>query len=137
MMPPNSCAVPGRKPGTSSNVTSGMLKQSQNRTNLAPLSDALMSRHPARWAGWVAATPAGRPFSRRNPTTIFWGERGPTGADQRQALLLVLRGEVGDPRLLGVGRRPTQLLEGDLLVGDRLAHIRPGPEHVARGLRHK
>src|SRR5664279_5763473 len=26
MMPPNSCSVPGRKPGTFSKVTSGMLK---------------------------------------------------------------------------------------------------------------
>src|SRR2546427_7976932 len=61
MMPPNSCAVPGKKPGTSSNVTSGRLKQSQNRTKRAAFSDALMSRHPARWAGWFATIPTGRP----------------------------------------------------------------------------
>ena len=48
MIPPYSCAVPGRKPGTSSNVTMGILKQSQKRTKRAPLSEALMSRHPAR-----------------------------------------------------------------------------------------
>src|SRR5439155_1748294 len=57
MIPPYSCAVPGRNPGTSSKVTRGTLKQSQNRTNRAPLSDALMSRQPARWAGWLATMP--------------------------------------------------------------------------------
>ena len=71
MMPPYSCAVPGRNPGTSSNVTSGMLKQSQNRTKRAPLSEAAMSRHPARCAGWFATTPTGRPPSRPKPTTRF------------------------------------------------------------------
>jgi len=40
MMPPNSCSVPGRKPGTSSNTTSGMLKASQKRTKRAPLTEA-------------------------------------------------------------------------------------------------
>ena len=35
MMPPYSWAVPGRNPGTSSKVTSGMLKQSQKRTKRA------------------------------------------------------------------------------------------------------
>src|SRR3989442_14075148 len=40
MMPPCSCATPGRNPGTSSNVTSGMLNASQKRMNRAPLSDA-------------------------------------------------------------------------------------------------
>lgn len=38
--------LPGRKPGTSTNVTSGILKASQNLTNLAPFTDALMSRQP-------------------------------------------------------------------------------------------
>ncbi len=71
MMPPYSCAVPGRKPGTSTNVTSGMLKQSQNRTNRAAFTEALMSRHPARCAGWLATMPTGRPPSRPKPTTMF------------------------------------------------------------------
>ena len=43
MMPPYSCTVPGRKPGTSSKVTSGMLKQSQKRTKRAAFTEALMS----------------------------------------------------------------------------------------------
>ena len=38
--------LPGKKPGTSSNVISGMLKQSQNRTNLAPLMEETISRQP-------------------------------------------------------------------------------------------
>ncbi len=38
-----------------------MLKQSQKRTKRAPLSEALMSRQPARWAGWLATMPTGRP----------------------------------------------------------------------------
>ncbi len=71
MMPPNSCCVPGRKPGTSSKVTSGMLKQSQKRTNRAPLSEALMSSTPASTAGWLATMPTGCPASRANPTTRF------------------------------------------------------------------
>ncbi len=37
MMPEYSWTVPGRKPGTSTKVTMGMLKQSQNRTNRAAL----------------------------------------------------------------------------------------------------
>src|ERR1043166_2131260 len=44
MMPPYSCTVPGRNPGTSSNVTSGMLNASQNRTNRAALTGASMAR---------------------------------------------------------------------------------------------
>src|SRR4029077_17010301 len=61
MMPPCSCAMPGRNPGTSSNVTIGMLKQSQKRTKRAPLIEASMSRTPARTAGWFAAMPTERP----------------------------------------------------------------------------
>src|ERR1051325_172817 len=69
MMPPCSCATPGRKPGTSSNVRRGMLKASQNRMNRAPFSDALISSTPASAAGWLAITPTGRPPRRANPTS--------------------------------------------------------------------
>src|SRR5213592_4992792 len=51
MMPPCSWATPGRNPGTSSKVTRGMLKASQNRMNRAPFRDALMSSTPASTAG--------------------------------------------------------------------------------------
>ena len=59
MIPPHSCAVPGRKPGTSTNVTSGMLKASQVRTNRAALFDESMSSTPASARGWLPTTPIG------------------------------------------------------------------------------
>ncbi len=71
MMPPYSCAVPGRKPGTSSKVTSGMLKASQKRMKRAPLTLASMSTQPASTAGWLATTPATRPPKRAKPTIRF------------------------------------------------------------------
>jgi len=39
------------KPGTSTKVTIGMLNESQNLTNLAALTEASMSKQPARTAG--------------------------------------------------------------------------------------
>ena len=39
--------IPGKNPGTSTKVTRGMLKASQNRTNLAPFTDELISKHPS------------------------------------------------------------------------------------------
>src|SRR5207247_528190 len=69
MIPPHSCAVPGRNPGTSTNVTSGMLKTSQVRTKRAPLTDESMSSTPASERGWLPTTPTGWPFSRANPQT--------------------------------------------------------------------
>ena len=63
---------PGRKPGTSSKVMIGMLKASQKRTNLAPFTDALMSRHPAATFGWLATMPTVRPFMRAYPTMMFF-----------------------------------------------------------------
>src|SRR5260370_3039601 len=67
MMPPCSCEMPGRKPGTSSNVTMGMLKQSQKRTKRAPFKELSMSNTPARYAGWFATTPTDRPSRRAKP----------------------------------------------------------------------
>ena len=61
MMPPCSCAVPGKNPGTSTNVTSGMLNASQNRTKRAAFTDASMSSTPARTIGCCATTPTLRP----------------------------------------------------------------------------
>ena len=51
IIPPCSCSVPGRKPGTSTKVTKGMLKASQNLTNLAAFVDASISKHPAKTDG--------------------------------------------------------------------------------------
>jgi hypothetical protein len=70
MIPPYSCAVPGRKPGTSSNTSSGMLNASQNRTNRAAFSLDSMSSVPARTFGWFATTPTVLPSSRANPVRI-------------------------------------------------------------------
>lgn len=39
---------PGRKPGTSTKVMSGMLNASQNLTKRAPFTEELMSKHPTR-----------------------------------------------------------------------------------------
>ena len=40
--------LPGRNPGTSTNVMIGILKQSKNLTNLAAFTDAFISRQPIR-----------------------------------------------------------------------------------------
>jgi hypothetical protein len=70
MIPPYSCAVPGRNPGTSSNTTSGMLNASQNRTNRAAFSLGLDVERPASTFGWLATTPTVFPSSRANPVRI-------------------------------------------------------------------
>ena len=71
MMPPHSCAVPGRKPGTSQNVSSGMLNASQVRTKRAALADASMSSTPASCAGWLPTIPTVKPSSREKPQMMF------------------------------------------------------------------
>jgi len=43
--------VPGKNPGTSTNVMIGILNESQKRTNLAAFTDASISRHPAKLVG--------------------------------------------------------------------------------------
>src|SRR5262245_4336173 len=77
MMPPYSWSTPGRNPGTSTNVTSGMLKASQVRTKRAAFSELSMSSTPASTIGWLPTTPTGEPSSRANPHTIEraqWGK---------------------------------------------------------------
>ena len=54
-----------------------------------------------------------------------------------EARLLVGRGEVRDARLRRVGRRAAELLERDVLAGDRLHHVGAGDEHVRRALDHE
>ena len=71
MIPPHSCSVPGRKPGTSTNVTSGMLNASQVRTKRAAFVEASMSSTPAREAGWLPTTPTEWPPSRAKPHTML------------------------------------------------------------------
>ncbi len=71
MMPPYSWAVPGRKPGTSTKVTIGMLKQSQKRTKRAALREESMSRQPASTIGWLATMPTVWPSSRARPIRML------------------------------------------------------------------
>ena len=71
MIPPHSCEVPGRKPGTSTKVRIGRLNASQKRTKRAALAEASMSSTPAIALGWLPTTPIAIPFSRENPTTMF------------------------------------------------------------------
>ncbi len=53
-------------------VTIGILKQSQNRTNLAAFSAAFTSITPAWTKGWLATIPTDRPFRRPKPMIMFW-----------------------------------------------------------------
>eukprot|EP00325_Prymnesiales_sp_UTEX-LB-985_P025083 CAMPEP_0174726150 /NCGR_PEP_ID=MMETSP1094-20130205/47120_1 /TAXON_ID=156173 /ORGANISM="Chrysochromulina brevifilum, Strain UTEX LB 985" /LENGTH=58 /DNA_ID=CAMNT_0015927673 /DNA_START=931 /DNA_END=1105 /DNA_ORIENTATION=- len=45
---------PGRKPGTSTNVSNGILNASHVRTNRAALVAASISKQPASSFGWLA-----------------------------------------------------------------------------------
>src|SRR3954468_16814197 len=69
-MPACSCPVPGRKPGTSTSVTSGMLKASQVRTKRAAFWAASMSSTPASTDGWLATIPTTCPPSRASAKTV-------------------------------------------------------------------
>jgi hypothetical protein len=64
-------AVPGMKPGTSTKVTTGMLKASQKRTKRAALMEDLMSRQPASTSGWLATMPTVWPSMRAKPMMMF------------------------------------------------------------------
>ena len=70
MMPACSCSVPGRYPGTSTSVTTGTLKASQNWTKRPAFSDASTSRVPASHRGWLATMPTDSPSMQAKPTTI-------------------------------------------------------------------
>ena len=71
IMPPHSWSVPGRKPGTSTKVMRGMLKQSQNLINLVALSHELMSRTPDKTSGLFATIPTELPSSLAKPIIMF------------------------------------------------------------------
>ena len=79
----------------------------------------------------VGGRPHGRIFQ------VVLGQEGHELADQRQALLLALRGEVRDAGRRPVHRRAAQLLEGDLLVRDRLDDVGARHEHVGGVLDHE
>ena len=71
MMPFHSCAVPGRNPGTSTNVTIGSPNASQVRTKRAALTDESMSSTPASACGWLPTMPTAWPPRRAKPHTMF------------------------------------------------------------------
>ena len=125
MMPPNSCAVPGKKPGTSTKVTSGMLKQSQKRTNRAAFTDASMSRQPARCAGWFATTPTGRPSRRANPTTMLgaysgWiSKRSPSSTTRAKNVLACRRAWRDRRGMRSIQRRRRRGRRGSRVGGER------------------
>ena len=54
-----------------------------------------------------------------------------------EAGLLVRRDEGGDTRLGGMAHGAAELLEGDVLAGDRLHHVGAGDEHVRGALDHE
>ncbi|CAB4837254.1 unannotated protein [freshwater metagenome] len=70
-MPFHSCSVPGRNPGTSTKVITGIPKASQVRTKRAAFSLAAISNVPASACGWLAIIPTERPSIRPKPTRIF------------------------------------------------------------------
>ena len=71
-MPLYSWEVPGKKPGTSTKVTIGILKQSQKRIYLAAFQEESISRHPANTIGWFATIPTVFPPILAKPTIIFF-----------------------------------------------------------------
>ena len=153
-----------------------------------------MSSVPARYAGWLATMPTGRPPSRAKPTTMLLrvvlvhleevavvrdrvdqvqhvvrlvrrrrhqrvervvfaierivgrlarrivevvvGHERQQLANQRDALGVVLDGEVRDAALLVVRHRAAEVFLGDVFVRDGLDHVGTGDEHVARLLHH-
>ena len=73
----------------------------------------------------------------RRQLEVVLGQEGEQVADVLEALLLVLGGEVADAGLRVVGHRAAELLELDLLAGDRLDHVGAGDEHVPGLLDHE
>src|SRR5213596_1312599 len=133
MIPPCSWATPGRKPGTSSNVTSGTLNASQNRMNRAPLSDALISSTPASTAGWFATRPTGRPPSRANPTNRLpaksrcTSKKAPSSTTRRitSCMSYGLAGTSGTTSSSSSSRRSAGSVEGRIGGSSRLLDVVP------------
>ncbi len=86
MIPPHSCAVPGRKPGTSTKVTSGTLNASHVRTNRAALFEESMSSTPASERGWLPTMPTEWPPSRAKPQTMFSAQRSCTSRNSPSSI---------------------------------------------------
>ena len=86
--------------------------------------------------GVLAVARVGRLEIRRRLEVVLRQEREQV-ARVVEAGLLVRGDEVRDARLGGVRRRAAELLERDLLAGDRLHDVGPGDEHVRRALDHE
>ena len=78
----------------------------------------------------------GRRDARRLLEVVLRQEREQVAA-VLEARVLVLGGEVRDAGLRVVGHRAAELLEVDLLAGDRLDHVGAGDEHVGGLLDHE
>ena len=128
MMPWYSWSVPGRKPGTSTNVSTGMLKASHVRTKRAAFSAALMSSVPAMASGWLATMPTGRPLDVAEPDDHVGREQR---LDLEEVALVEHR---GDDRLhvvglvVGVG---DQRVEGRVGLGERQVRLAAPRRRVA------
>ena len=85
-----SCPVPGRKPGTSTSDTIGMLKASQKRTNLAPFLEALTSSTPAYADGWFATMPTDCPLKRAKPMMMFLANFGCTSKNSPLSVIAAI-----------------------------------------------
>ena len=71
MIPFHSCSVPGKNPGTSTRVITGIPKASHVRTKRAAFSLAAISKVPAKACGWFAMIPTEWPSTRPKPTRMF------------------------------------------------------------------
>ena len=92
------------------------------------MSSTELGRRPL---GVVAA------LHQRRLLEVVGGEEAEQVPHVVEAGLLVGSHEGGHPRLGGMAHGPAQLLEGHVLAGDRLHHVGPGDEHVARALDHE
>jgi len=72
IIPPYSWSVPGKNPGTSTNVIIGILNALANLTNLAAFTDALISKHPAFSSGSFAIIATVLPSNLAKQVIIFF-----------------------------------------------------------------
>ncbi len=95
MMPFHSWSVPGRNPGTSTNVTSGRPKASHVRTKRAALTDESMSSTPASAlrlvaddADGVAVEPREAAHDVARPSRSWISKKSPSSTTCRMTALM-------------------------------------------------
>ena len=76
-------------------------------------------------------------FRVRRRVDVVLGQEREQVARVLEARLLARRDEVGHARFRRVRGRAAELLEGDLLAGDRLHHVGPRDEHVRAAFDHQ